>query len=285
MQILRGKRTGATGLAISPDSRFLAAGGNVDTHVWDLHDPSAKPARVGERSVGLYGCDFVADGRLFVTGLAGWRLYDPVTGRSSGWPRGGASPGLARSTPCGQFVLERTPTELACWRLTEEGPELRRELVWSKPWADWWPVLAPDSERFFLAWGIYRVADAQPLANLECLGSAQAPVYFTADGRGLLSTTLSWFYAWDAHAGGKGRVAARHPAKRHYRKLAVHPGGAIVAGVMTDDSVVLFDLLSGGFLRAYGWEIGKLQHVAFTPDGTRCAVAGTTGKILVFDVE
>ena len=295
MQILRGRRSTLYHLAVSPDSRYVAAGGSRELHVWDLHDPDAEPTRDAESSSTL---QFLSDGRLFADARDGWRLLDPVGGRTVRWQRPVAQHGGGSASPCGRFVLQpETPGGLCCWRLSEDGLGLHRELAWSLPEVSetTTSVFAPDSESFALSgwtpgdgpkpWTIHRTADGQPLARLEGRGKYYYATAFTPDGRKFLAGVQSGVFEWDARAGGASRVAVRHPTGRHFRSVAVHPGGATLAGITGDNGVSLFDLASGGLLRTYDWQVGPLEHVAFTPDGTRCVVAGSSGKVLIFDVE
>ncbi len=301
MQILRGRRSAIYHLAVSPDSRYVAAGGLTELHVWDLLDPDAKPTRHAESSDTL---QFRNDGRLFTDTDGGWRIHDPVAGRTVRWERADAPPVWARSvwgaaSPCGQFVLQRESRDgFRCWRLGEDSLGLHRELVWSLPEAttSWQrPLFTPDSEHFaFLgdatgqgreSWAIHRTADGQRVAHLETRNVSYLWKRFTPDGGKFLSGVQSGIFEWDARAGGPSRLAVRHPTGRHFRDVAVHPGGATLAGITGDDGVSLFDLAGGGLLRTFDWQVGHLQHVAFTPDGTRCAVAGSSGKLLLFDVE
>jgi len=293
VQILRGRRSAVYRLAISPDSRFVAAGGRKELHVWDLHDPDAKPTRHAERSNSL---QFFDDGRLFSASHAGWRLHDPVGGRVVHWARTGDGYTWEAVSPCGQLVLQPEDDGLCCWRVGEDSLGLQRELVWSLPreTLSGGGVFSPDAEcfahfcmtvtPFWASWVVHRVSDGKRLAQLETrhrLGAWE----FTPDGGTLLARVQSRLYAWDARAGGAGRLAVRHPTGRHFRSVAVHPGGATLAGITGDNGVSLFDLASGDLLRTYDWRVGRLDRVAFTPDGTRCVVAGSSGKVLLFDVD
>ncbi len=293
MQILRGRRSAVGHLAISADSRYVAAGGLTELHVWDLHDPDAEPTRLAGFSRAL---QFVSDGRLFSSNGAGWGLHDPAGGRTVRWERTPEYYSWEAASPCGRFVLQPEDGGLCCWRLGEDSLGLQRELAWSLPGGTLCggAVFAPDAKSFALfcvtvtlnwaAWVVHRLSDGGRVAQLETrhrLGFLK----FTPDGGKLLSAAQSCVYEWKARVGGAARLAVRHPTGRHFRSLAVHPGGATLAGITGDNAVSLFDLVGGGLLRTYDWRVGRLKHTAFTPDGTRCAVAGSSGKVLLFDVD
>ena len=299
MQILRGRHIGVRELAISPDSRYVAAAGGWGLNVWDLHDPDAEPTL---HTGGSSAIRFVSDGRLFSASRAGWRLHDRESGRTVSWQRtngDGVTIPATSVSPCGQFVLDFDPTGTPhYWRLNEDGLGLHRELVWSRPTGTWAAgfVSAPDGERFAThLWMpgqtprpsvIHRMSDGEPLARLEGQGAGSNYFFrqFTPDGGKFLAGAKSDIYEWDARAGGPGRLAVRQPGGRWFRGVAVHPDGTTLAGV-TSDGVSLFDLASGGLLRTYDWQSSNMRCVAFTPDGTRCAVAEVGNNVLLFDVE
>lgn len=47
----------------------------------------------------------------------------------------------------------------------------------------------------------------------------------------------------------------------------------------------LWDAESLSERAAYNWEIGKLRHVTFHPDGLTIAVVGEKSKVVIWDVE
>lgn len=300
MQILRGQHIHVHQLAISPDSRYVVAAGHWGLNVWDLHHPNAKPAL---HAGTMTAVQFVSDGRLFSVTRTGWLLLDPADGRSISWQGPTNYRAAASVSPCGQFVIEceyASTSVVHRWRLREDGLGLHRELVWSRPQEPLemmhsGPLIASDAERFAVGvyvlnqedrpWTIHRTADGEALAKLE--GELFYHHYwtqFTPDGGKFLAGAKSDIYEWDARAGGAGRLAVRHPNGRWFRGVAVHPDGTTLAGV-TSDGVSLFELASGGLLRTYDWKFGNLRRVAFTPDGTRCAIAESNSRVLLFDVE
>jgi WD40 repeat protein len=66
---------------------------------------------------------------------------------------------------------------------------------------------------------------------------------------------------------------------------AYSPDARFIATVSKDHTARLWDAHAWGESRTFDWEIGELLAVAFAPDGQTAAVAGSKGKILLFDVE
>ena len=73
MQILRGRRIGIRNLAVSPDSRYVAVGGAVACHVWDLHEPKAKPQAAAEVIYPLTSLQFTTSNNLLAWCRAHWQ--------------------------------------------------------------------------------------------------------------------------------------------------------------------------------------------------------------------
>jgi WD40 repeat protein len=80
-------------------------------------------------------------------------------------------------------------------------------------------------------------------------------------------------------------VAAIKVGKLHHFGAAFSPCGRHLAAVSKDRTVRFWDAATFVESVVFDWEIGKLLDLAFSPDGTVCAVASDAGKILLFDVE
>ncbi len=80
-------------------------------------------------------------------------------------------------------------------------------------------------------------------------------------------------------------VAALQVGKLHHMGAAFSPCGRYLAAVSKDRTVRFWDAATFAEARRFDWQIGKLLDLAFTPDGTVCAVASDSGKILLFDVD
>ena len=80
MQLLRGRTTRTRSLAVSPDSRYVAAAGAVTCHVWDLHNPKAKPQALESRINFIRSLQFTTSNDLIAWVGAQWRCYSVAAG-------------------------------------------------------------------------------------------------------------------------------------------------------------------------------------------------------------
>ena len=55
--------------------------------------------------------------------------------------------------------------------------------------------------------------------------------------------------------------------------------------VHNDEMVRAWDTSSWSEAGSYAWKIGKLGAVAVAPDGCRVAAGGSTGKVVIWDVD
>jgi len=305
MQLLRGRTAIATRLAVSPDSRYVAVTGESVTHLWDLHE--SVPKAVTIRRSGPDSLEFLSGNRLSMCHNHGWELYDPSTRGSlsldgslpTPWRLGSeTSAWRVGAVPGGDCTLETDyGADLSLWRVGVEDGEPTRDRVWLQPHTDVVSVLfTPDTSRFVAyrtvkhvatdTWSVYRTADGVPLADLEPRGRSRfARMHFAPDGATLWGADGPAIYSWDALAGGAATLRFANPTGRHILATARHPSGDILAAVTGDQSVHFFDPVRGELLKTYEWPVREIELVAFTPDGTRCVVAGRRGKVLLFDVE
>lgn len=299
MQILRGGLPRIDSLAISPDSRYVATTDGRNLCVWDLDGTSVEPL---VRRVELaYRPQFVGGGLLFWAGAAGWRVFDIARVRLGPFVPATRVENVFAVSPSGKLAIsQEREGGFSCWRLGEGSDEPRK--VWSEPRRSFGPgavVFTADSRSVFVYtyladpsgigsthfWDIYSTTDAGGVVSLDRLDTQAIPTLFTPDGSTLLAEYQTRIHAFDARAGGASRLLVQYPTRRQFRAIAVHPAGATLAAITTDDALSFYDVANGGLRRTYGWKLGKLTHLAFTPDGTRCVVTVAGGKILLFDVE
>jgi WD40 repeat protein len=106
---------------------------------------------------------------------------------------------------------------------------------------------------------------------------------FAGGSRMLVTGTSQTLTVWDITT-RQALATHRHKGK-HYQGIAVSPGGRLLA-TANNDATVRFRLLPGLEERqAFTWKIGPILDIAFAPDGCRCAAAGRSGKVIVWDVD
>lgn len=282
-------------LAVSPDSRYVAVTGYSTTHLWDLDEDT--PTAVTIRGGGFSSLEFIRANRLSLCQYGSWVVYDPATRQNVSRSRATVKAARVGAVPGGDCTLESAHgANLSLWRVKVQGGETTRERVWVQPHTDIGSVLfTPDATRFVAyrgvysldTWSMYRTADGVHLADLEPRGTdLPARMHFTLDGVTLWGGHGSAIYSWDALAGGGATLRFEHATfGRSFFATARHPDGHILAAVTGDQSVHFFEPDSGTLLKTYEWPVAEIELVAFTPDGTRCVVAGHRGEVLLFDVE
>jgi hypothetical protein len=120
----------------------------------------------------------------------------------------------------------------------------------------------------------------------ECrFGEQEAPaeIAFLADGR----LAVLWprvVRLWSAEGGGEPQVI-RGPARRKFRRLAVQPGGRLLATGGSDGVVRVWGTDGGEQRAALAWGLGDVCSLAFSADGMLAAAAGDKGRVVVWDVD
>ncbi len=311
MQLLRGRQVGIEELAISPDGRFLVAGAS-NCHVWDLHESKPKPRVVqagGPRNYGL-NVQFVAPTKLFLRAAnpPGWYRQDVETGHTTDLMR---PPSLPWDTACldPTGVLLKVfsrhgsdRTELISFRVLDDGVE---PFDSGKPTTN---IQGLSAFGFSPCGGSYLVfADmtGEPAWRHHLLDRATDAVVatferppggrttnagtwcFSPDGRRLYVAAARRLMCYDCATGGL--PAALATLSRHEfagnPPLAAHPDGRLLAVVEDGRAVTFRDADTLEVLRTYDFAMPTVTCVAFTPDGTRCVLGNSRGKVLLFDVD
>jgi len=117
------------------------------------------------------------------------------------------------------------------------------------------------------------------------LGSGYYSWLFSPDGRRAYATSYGELFAFDCVNGGPPVVTFEPFDSTHYDLQAMHPDGRILATVENEQTVTFRDTDTMRPLRTYDFRMPRVRCVAFTPDGTRCVLGNSRGKVLLFDVE
>lgn len=73
--------------------------------------------------------------------------------------------------------------------------------------------------------------------------------------------------------------------RQEFTGIAFHPSGKYLAATSNDRTVKLFDTTNWEVIRTFTWDIGRMRSVCFSPDGRLAAAGGSSGKVVVWDVD
>jgi hypothetical protein len=124
--------------------------------------------------------------------------------------------------------------------------------------------------------------DGKQLAEVVVPPDTQPLLAFAPDGKHFVTVEPAKFVLRDLKA--LEPVAEVKCGRARVSAAAFHPSGKWLASA-SGTSVKLFDCAAWKVAREFDWKIGKVTAVAFSSDGTLAAVAGTSGKIVVWDVD
>ena len=295
MQLLRGRTAGIAELAVSPDSRYVAAGG-TGCDVWDLHAARPRAKRLtGEYA---YRVNFAGPSALLVG--AGWPLrcsvHDLATGgRTEITGAGGNPASTAVARPADGLLKAATylgdsETLMTMGRVTGgvfaavAGPQSAPGLFAPR-------AFHPRENRYLASVGAGRslyvlcdVATDEPGVTFAVDHFAVTPD-FGSDGERLFLAHLFGIDGYDCATGGDPVVSLARPEGSDPGVIAFHPAGRLCATAEGAGGVTFRDAATLEVLRVYDFAMPRVNAVAFTPDGTRCVIGNSRGKVLVFDVD
>src|SRR5262245_26540565 len=126
--------------------------------------------------------------------------------------------------------------------------------------------------------------DAQAKSRTpKCLGSRPQ---ISPDGRYLGVMGYSSMYVYDLPALGKPRQIKSSTNFGDFRSIAFHPNGKTMAVIHGGPTLVKqYELPDLRLRHKYKWNLGPLESIAYSPDGTLGAAGSTDGRVVVWDVE
>lgn len=122
------------------------------------------------------------------------------------------------------------------------------------------------------------VQEMRPFQNSVGLSLA-----FTPSGSRILASTAREIEVWDRLTGTVIHKILP-PGRAHFQALAVHPSGH-AAAVARDGKVRFWDLATCRLTRTLDWQVGPLNSLAFSPDGSLAAASADKGRVVVWDVD
>jgi WD40 repeat protein len=302
MYILKGRRTGGGNLALSADTRTLAAESDSGLQLWRGLPNAKLVVRPGLQSGPM---TFLPDGRLFLDGpTAG--IYDLDSDTLTPFPPVPTGFRSHTAAPDGTFVLatvmpgrtvpdgcrvERWPADrvgigTSTWSAAvPRGNALR-------------PAPIPDG-RFVLAEygrtataGDYEYILTVRSSDTGAVLSESLPSAWGPD-RGLVVATVAWaagvrdnlIKVWSLTDLTRPPVELTTGSRKMFTRCAFHPSGEYLAASSTDGTVKFFEAGTWKLARTYEWKVGKMETVTFSGDGCLAAAGGEAGRIVVWDVD
>jgi WD40 repeat protein len=290
-------RTGANRVALSPDGRFVAAGGEHAIILWDV--ATGKEMRRfhglpenGPRSPldeGLCYLTFTPDGKTLVAATPAERMGH--TGRMKAWDvaTGRAMGGVDELSPFLHRVVLSHDGKLLAVSRVDGGTRLL--LFPSGQPAPGLPLLrsGPDSEVAFspdgkrlATGGVDGVIRLWEVASGKRVGGADAPeasvrtVAFVDGGRLIAAAAEDdTIRVCEARTGRQVRRIRRPHLGGH---LAVDPNGRTIAGGQSP--IRLWDICTGDFLHGVGPSPDYPYLVCFSPDGKLLAATSLNGSAI-----
>ena len=117
----------------------------------------------------------------------------------------------------------------------------------------------------------------------RALSNGAFALAFAPDSRTVVFSAGRTLFAWDAVAAREtGRV---HLASKHFMDAAFTADGRRLITVSKESAARVWDTATWTCERSFAWDVGPLRAVAVSPDGTRAAVAGDSGRVVVWDLE
>ena len=302
MQLLRGRRSDISSLAISPDSRFVAVGGYLECHAWDLHEPKLRARSLYVDKNPSTKLRFTSATELFVCVVnKSWYRYDLDAGatlqlslsdrvREYGGivcPNGTRFKTVTQSADVTDFRIAETGFVTLGAAVRVEGI---KSLIKFDPTGLRYLALASVADKSGCEYHMYDAGTNALINTLEMdlSESTFRDFAFSPDGHRVYVATRLHLYAFDRLASSTPVVKCVSRVRRAHGVrdvLAVHPDGHVLASLEDEQSVTFRDTESLQVIRTYDFNMPSLMCVAFTPDGTRCVVTAARGKVLLFDVD
>lgn len=106
---------------------------------------------------------------------------------------------------------------------------------------------------------------------------------FSPDGKLLAGVYGPALVVWDVAA--RKEVARHQPSKKHFKGVAFTADSTRLLTASNEAVIQVWAAPTWEETTAYAWKIGKLGCVAVSADGTLAAAGGSTGKVVVWDLE
>jgi len=106
---------------------------------------------------------------------------------------------------------------------------------------------------------------------------------FSPCGRNVIYTAGRTLFVWDVAAARAVNQISLD--SKHFMDAAFTPDGRRLITVSKEGMARVWDTTTWACERCLAWDVGPLRAVAVSPDGTCAAVAGNSGRVVVWDLD
>jgi WD40 repeat protein/basic membrane lipoprotein Med (substrate-binding protein (PBP1-ABC) superfamily) len=275
----------------SPDGKRLASAGfDAQAILWDLSNGERVLTLPGQQGP-LYGVDFTSDGKSLITGGTNGIIGFWNVSLSQEWLTFPTTPGAGRLAyaPSGAYVAAGFGPQGAVkvWD-TRSGVEVlslpegsHRSWVESVAFSPDGSLLATASLDGMAK--LWRMPDGQLLHTLSGHAMGIYDLAFSPDGKHLATAGGdSVVMIWDVQTGQK---SSNVQAGSVVMGLEYSPDGRWLAMTNTLGVIKVLDVDQGQGTKNLGSLSIRLEDIAFSPDGSRLAVAGDDGKVSLWNFD
>lgn len=276
-------------LAFSPDSAYLAIGGNApDVWLWEIQ--TQQWTRMESHTAPVLSLAFDPTGNTLVSGgsdaqvllwdLPSCQMRTRLLGHTSAVTSVAVSPDghrIASASRDGSIRLWHVESERAEWVLSASTDEI-------------WAVAFHPAGRLLASGGLGGVArlwdtqSGQLQYTIEGQDWSMCPVAFDPTGKRLATCDAAHaIRLWDPETGDPVRTLPGHQCS--VESLAFTPDGGTLISGGEDMTVCVWDVHSGQLLQTHQGHLTRNWTVAASPDSRWLAVGDVSGKIHLWDVE
>jgi WD40 repeat protein/transcriptional regulator with XRE-family HTH domain len=269
-RVLTGHEGDASDIAISPDGKFVVAGGVDKTAIlWDF--ASGKTVQVlSGHTDSVTAVDYSPDGKYIATGSDDYtvRLWDVATGKTMRIFTGQRDHiQFLTFSPDGKYILTTGPWEARVWDVSSGKAAL---IISSNHHILFFRArYSPDGKYFAIAIQdntvrLYDAATGEQVHVFAHPGTVQA-VAFSPDGRSIATAGSDRLVQlWDVKTEQVIREYTGHLAD--VKDVRFSPDGRTLITASLDNTSRMFDIATGKTLRIFH-SAAAVQSALFTPDG------------------
>jgi len=299
MRILQAHQGLVLGLAFSPDGQRLVSTDTQGTIcLWDCtyREPQILSLPSPVTHVPVYGAAFSPDNRYLAVGIAarhtndypkeGIGIWDISTMQVRYVATGGISAYQLVYHPDGRSLIA------SCF---QDGSRLvRRDLVEHRVWPfaqprnDIWQVAISHDGRWLGGAGnhsiihVWSLPSGEIFSEGDCINGTISSLAFDPSGNRLVAVGTAKGWMWTHPHSWSAIIALNQYSER---AAIFTPDGRKLLSAGDNPGVRQWNPDTWELEAEYRWSVGRVDRLAVSPDGSRAALGGDQGKVIVWDLE